>query len=99
MATARTFDLARPFVAIVPLIHEDRRYAAGDPFAWRDLGLSSRKLLAMWGAYMVGNAPAEIAESTPDALGGFKVLARIGAAFAGSPPFAPKPAKRPRAGA
>lgn len=57
VATARTFDIKRPFVALAPFLHDDRRYAAGDRFPWRDLGISERKLLAMWGAYLVGNAP------------------------------------------
>lgn len=57
MATARSFDLRRPFVALAPFIHDERRFAPGDVVPWRDMGITERKLLAMWGNYTVGNAP------------------------------------------
>lgn len=57
MPAARTFDLRRPFVALAPFMFEDRRFSPGDRVPWKDLGITDRKLLSMWGAYLIGNAP------------------------------------------
>lgn len=96
MGIVHTFDIDRPFVARQAFTFAGRAFAPGDSFPWRELG-AERDVRTLWRAMRVTNgdpvAPA------PDALGGFEVLARIGAAFAGSPPAAHKPAKRPRAGA
>lgn len=90
MPRVRTYDPTRPFVALKALTFGDRTFAPGEVVPWRDLGLSELRLYRLWGQYKVGHVDAPV----PDALGGFEVLARIGAAFAAPPPPpAPPPAK------
>lgn len=94
MGIVSTFDIDRPFVARQAFTFAGHAFAPGDSFPWREVG-TERDVRTLWRAMRVVNgAPVT------DALGGFEVLARIGAAFAGSPPLAsPKPPKRHRAGA
>lgn len=89
MGIVSTFDIDRPFVARQAFTFAGRAFAPGDSFPWREVG-TERDVRTLWRAMRVVNgAPAT------DALGGFEVLARIGAAFAvpPPPPPAPPPAK------
>ena len=73
--------------------------APGDVVPCRELGLDDLRIFRLWGQYKIGHADSATQPAGPDALGGFEVLARIGASIA-PPPAAPaKPAKRTRAGA
>ena len=73
--------------------------APGDVVPCRELGLDDLRIFRLWGQYKIGHADPVAPPAGPDALGGFEVLARIGASIA-PPPAAPaKPAKRTRAGA
>ena len=99
MSRPREFDLGRPFVALRALTFGARTFAPGDVVPCRELGLDDLRIFRLWGQYKIGHADSATQPAGPDALGGFEVLARIGASIA-PPPAAPaKPAKRTRAGA
>lgn len=89
MSIGRYTRDAEHFVVVTPFEYGGRDFVEGETFPWRDLGLVEYQRRTLWIANKIGvvDAPA------PDSLGGFEVLARIGAAFAVPPPPVPPPAK------
>ena len=53
------FDIRAPFiVASQDLVYGARRFCNGEPFPWRDLGVSELDLLTLWSAFKVDVSPA-----------------------------------------
>ena len=102
MARPRFTREAEHFTVVTPFEYEGRDFREGEPFPWREFGdggLTAWQRQILWVANKIAPCAAPAPAVRPDALGGFEVLARIGASIA-PPPAAPaKPAKRTRAGA
>lgn len=88
-ATRIPFDPAAPFVvACESLVCGPARLVRGDPFPWRDLGMTEFDLLALWVALKI-DATAPAAEVDLDKL----TPAQLAALDAATAPAA-KPARR-----
>lgn len=66
MSRHRAFSFEDPFVARDRLEFAGRSYAAGDPFPWRELGLSERQVWNLWAARRIDNAPPATRTATAD---------------------------------
>ena len=59
------FDLDAPFAAREALVYGERRFAAGEVFPWRELGLSDLEVWNLWRTLHVDNVSVPPATIVP----------------------------------